>query len=148
MYENHIEMILSNNKITRESFIGAFALDEIPQINNYPVCLIINTNKREIDEIGHWIALYIDQNKYAYFFDSYGQAPSYFNLENYIKENSSKYIYNQSRLQGNKPYCGLYSIYFLLFILSNNNFFNLFDNDLESNDKKILELFKIKYLIK
>jgi hypothetical protein len=141
MYENQIEYILSRNIFTKSIFLGALAFDELIVIKTYPACLIINTEKRSSNKTGHWIAIYFSTNKEAFFFDSYGLSPSYFKLEIFIKNNSSSFVYNQLRIQGKKPYCGLYCVVFLIYKLSNLKFLDLFTNNLDLNDSIINKLF-------
>ena len=53
---------------------------------------------------------------------------------------SSSFDYNQLRIQGKKPYCGLYCVVFLIYKLF-IKFFDLFTNNLDLNDSIINKLF-------
>ena len=144
MYEDTIEEILEKDLKTKKCFLGAFAKDEIPtKINSFPCCFIINTeNRSEPGE--HWLAVYINNQKIAQFFYSYGLPPSYYQLEAPLKKISRKINYNQRQIQGTSTYCGLYCVLFLLFAVRNNlnSFYNQFSTDFIKND------FIISYLIK
>jgi hypothetical protein len=141
MYEDKIEEILKTDPKTREIFLGAFARDEIKQVK-YPSCMIINNEPRSKSG-GHWLALFYDKNGSAYFFDSYGNDPSYYRLRDFIQKSSTTWTYNKQRIQGSSEYCGLYSILFLLFKARNNerDFFKQFKkNNFDFNDKLIKSL--------
>lgn len=135
MLESTLENLLIENESTKNQFIEAFAFNEYPQIRNYPISFIINTQPRNMRG-EHWLAVFIDSYKNAYFFDSYGQAPSFYKLDQLILRGSSNYYYNQKRLQGNQPYCGLYCLFFLIAAAKNNIqlFLNKFNSNLYSND--------------
>ena len=115
MMENVVEMILNRDIISRNSFLGAFARNELPKIYNYPASLILNTEPRN-SEGEHWLAIYFDKNKNSYFFDSYGQHYNNYNLKSYLEENSKKISYNRKQIQGDSNFCGIYCILFILFI--------------------------------
>lgn len=102
--------------------------------------MIINTEPRT-KEGEHWLACYFDNNKKAYFFDSYGNNPSFYKLDEYLKKNSNKIFYNSQKIQGILPYCGFYCIFYLLFIVRGklNDFYKPFGNNLLFNDNLILK---------
>ena len=77
---NHI---LKSSRITKKDFYGVLARDQLPEYIPYPKHFIINTE--ESSEPGeHWLALYYDKNGICNFFDSYGNSPKFFGLEDYI----------------------------------------------------------------
>jgi len=115
MYENTIDEILTTDKISNNYYLGSFAFDELPEITKFPSCLIINTEPRT-QSGEHWLACYFDKKKIAFFFDSYGHKPSMYKLDSYLRKNSFKIYYNKRKIQGILPYCGFYSVLFLLFI--------------------------------
>ncbi len=138
MYEHTIEAILTKDMYTKKTFKDCLARDELPTKPEWPSCYVINTEPRHKPG-QHWIALNFDTNGHAYFFCSYGMPPAYYKLEQYIKTNSSKYTFNQKRIQGNSNYCGFYCIFFLLFINRNDlkTFFDKFKTNLFENDNYI-----------
>jgi hypothetical protein len=135
MYEITIDEILETDLETKKFYIGSFAYDEKPKIDTYPSCFILNTEPRTKSG-QHWLAFYFDENKNSYFFDSYGNDPSFYKVEDYLKTNSIKIFYNKKKIQGLLPYCGFYCIFFLLFIVRGklNDFYKPFSEILILND--------------
>ena len=148
MYENTLEYILENDSYTRKCNHGVYARDELPyKFNDYPVCIIINTqNRSEPGE--HWLAIFIDKNKHARFFDPYGFHPSFYKLGTYMKSLDKKFTWNQKKIQGLSEYCGFYCILFLLMAVRGElgNFYNQFTSNVVNNDLLISKLIK-KYSI-
>ena len=141
MFENVVESILEKDPITSRIFLGAFAHNEIPKAPAYPSCFIINTEPRHLGG-GHWLAVHYNKNGFCYFFDSYGQSPSYFELDTYLQNTSNGWTFNKKRIQGLSEYCGYYSVLFLLYKTRNQEsiFFKFFGIDPFKNDKKIKQL--------
>ena len=111
MFVNTIDEILQTDAKTKQIYLGSYAYDEIPRIDIFPSCMIINTQTRS--EPGeHWLACYFDKQRNAYFFDSYGQSPLYYKLDLFLRNNSKKIFYNKKKLQGLLPYYGFYCIFF------------------------------------
>ena len=142
-----IEKILKLNQQTKKIFIGVFARDELPKIDKYPCCFILNTAKR--NHAGkHWLAFYYDSNKICNFFDSFGNSPEFFNLQNYVDSKSIKLITNKKPIQSwRSENCGYYCILFLILRSSGHSmiqFSNLF-HDLEEKNDEMIEKFKIKF---
>lgn len=143
MFENTVEEILTKDPITKLSFLGAFAKDELPVKPKFPSCFISNTHPR--NKPGeHWLALHYDNKGYATFFDSYGKPPSYYKLENYISKSANGWSWNKRRLQGNSDLCGFYSVLFLLYKTRDKilNFFKEFYFNFSKNDYKNLKQIK------
>lgn len=131
----------SLNKIKHEGiFLGVFPRDKLPKITKFPACFIFNTDPHN-KKGEHWLALWVNKNKCAYFFDSSGNNPAIFSLENYL----SQFIcweYNKQKIQSESSNCGLYCVLFLLYKSHNklNEFFKEFNN---KNNNYI----KLKYLL-
>jgi hypothetical protein len=143
MFEKTIEEIIKKDQVLNKIFLGCLARDEIPsKIISYPSCFIMNTQKRS-NTGEHWLALFYDTNKIAYFFDSYGMPPSFYRLESYIKSTSSSHSkYNTRRLQGSSELCGLYCILFLYYISRNrlDDFYSKFSSkDYNKNDQYLID---------
>ena len=111
MYEQTIYEILSKDVYTKNIFKGVLARNELPTRPEYPSCYVLNTQPR--DKPGeHWLAMHFDADRSGYFFDSYGMAPSFYGMQQYMKVNSSKYTWNMRRIQGLSNFCGFYCIFF------------------------------------
>lgn len=143
MLENTIDEILRTDIRTKQIYLGSYAFDEVPKVDSFPSCLIINTHPRSKPG-EHWLACYFDIKHQAYFFDSYGQKPSYYKLDSYLNKNSNKIFYNSKKIQGILPYCGFYCIFFLLFIVRNklDSFYKPFTHNIILNDNFIYKNIK------
>lgn len=98
-------------------YYGVFPIDKLPAIEQYPSCLIVNNQTSE-EKGEHWIAIYFSKARHCEFFDSFGNSPSYYGLSSYLKKYSKRVKYNKGAIQSNvSPYCGLYSVFFLIFKL-------------------------------
>ena len=140
MYETTIKKIMNYDSKIKKEFLNVFARDELPSsIPKLPACFIFNTKNRS-NPGQHWLAVYIDKNNHAEFFDSYGYSPAKYRLKTYLKRIASSTSYNKQRIQGQSDFCGLYSILYLLFksYKQENKFFTKFNNNYNENDKKIL----------
>jgi hypothetical protein len=143
LFENQIEVVLKQDADTKNLFLGVFAFDELPKKPKFPSCFIINTQKRN-QEGEHWLAIFLNKFGFAYFFDSYGYPPSYFNLEKYMTDISKGWVHNEKKIQTFSNICGYYCILFLLYICKGKEsvFFKQFKNSSLENDKIILKIKK------
>jgi len=75
----------------------------------------------------HWVACFIDLIKHnTYYFDSYGMEPPT-QIQKFMKwlttqDNEMKLYYNGRRFQFKNSECGMYSMYFILRMLMNDDF--------------------------
>ena len=143
MLETALEEILLKDKMTRRIFGGVLAFDELPKSVNYPSCFIFNTKPRS-HEGEHWLAVFFDENKIGYFFDSYGQKPEKYGFDSFLKKNSKRFYFNEKRIQGFSEYCGYYSALYLLFKANSISFkfFKIFNKNFLLNDKKLFQTIK------
>ena len=107
--------IIKRDRHSRRFFIGVFSRDRLPLRINYPCCFILNTHKS--NQPGeHWLAVFVDDQQKAEFFDSYGNPPSHFKLDKYLKQVSKSYSFNHVQLQSfSTKLCGYYCALFLLY---------------------------------
>lgn len=132
---------MKNDKFTKTKYIGTFPVNKLPKIKSYPCCLILN-NKPDNHEGQHWLAIYFDKNKTAEFFDSFGNSPTYYNIHNYLINNSKQIKYNTIRLQSyTSYYCGLYCCFYL-FYKSRKKSLNYFLKKFTKSPKKNDKIFK------
>ena len=109
-----LDKFLSTCRLTRRCFHGVFPSDKKPIINSRPCSFIWNTAPS--NESGeHWVALWVDDRNYGYFFDSSGCDPQD-EFVQFFAENCSKWKkVLQSPIQGIlSNVCGYYCIYFLI----------------------------------
>ncbi len=143
MFESTINQILKKDHKTKNVYLNTFAFNEKPMNFEYPASFILNTEPRSKNG-QHWLAFYYDKKGFCYFFDSYGKPPSYYKLQTFINNTSVKWTYNKQRIQGMSPYCGLYCVLFLLFMVRKklNHYFSKFSNNWIQNDNFILNNLK------
>ena len=111
---------LKNDYYARHFFKGVLPRDQLPRYITYPSAYVINTHP-SYKPGEHWLAVFYDANKMAYFFDSFGLPPSYYGLEKYLKSTAKQVFYNHQQLQGITAItCGYYCIYFIM--LKSRNF--------------------------
>jgi hypothetical protein len=137
--------IITNDKKSSKDFIGVFPRDRLPRIHNFPCSFIINTHKSDMKG-EHWLAFYFDHDKKLDFFDSYGNSPSFFKLDQYINHNSSSTNYNTIQLQSfHSRLCGFYCVLFILYRsrgFTMNQFLDKFTDFTSINDFILLNLIK------
>ena len=132
------------------SFKGAFPCDQIPVFSDNEYSIIINVDNSNLRG-SHWTALTIRGNR-GYYFDSFGRL--YDNASfpiDYIESlsklcRSKKMVFQNKVLQSfHSNTCGEYCIYFIKKLEDRVNFsdiFHDFTENLNSNDIKIMNLFK------
>ena len=73
MNSRQLHWILSNDKVTRRTFKGVYAFDEIVHIKqqSFPSAYVFNLDLSYKPGV-HWVAVYIDRKGYTEYFDSFG----------------------------------------------------------------------------
>jgi hypothetical protein len=109
-----IDETLLKNSVTRYTYIGCFAADQIPNISHkFPFCMVLNVDPHTLKG-SHWISIYCESSNYIEYYDSLGIWPSPSpHIENYLS-NYSHIKYSKYPLQS--PYsrtCGRHVIFFL-----------------------------------
>ena len=99
MNEIIISKSLKKDNIISKINNGVYAFDEKPMLISYPSAFVINTKPREHPG-EHWLAIYYDKHGHAFFFDSYGEHPAKYKLEDYLTNTSTSWVYNKKRIQG------------------------------------------------
>ena len=142
-----IENILSKVIPTsRTRFLGVFALDQIPQIDNsfsFPLCFVSNTHP-STKPGEHWVALFYLSPDSLEFFDSYGLPPAVYGFS------LDPRVYNHRTLQSlNSNVCGQYCIFYLYHRSRGKSLSRILNSfstrDLAWNDKSVAR-FISKYL--
>lgn len=115
MNTSQIQYILSHDKHTKKYFLDVFPSDHLPRkIKKYPACFVVNVDSSS-EPGSHWVAFYLPTSKKLEFFDSYGNATTYF--DGPISKFASRFpqvTYNPLVLQSNvTAVCGQYCIYYL-----------------------------------
>ncbi len=126
-----------------DCFIGTYPRDLLPKekIKIRPCALIVNTD--ESSKPGeHWLAIYLNANGTAEYFDSFGFMPMHNDIIKFLLRNNIKsLIYNPNQIQSiTTKTCGAYCVLFVKFKCLNYDFcdlMNCFSNNKYKNDVKI-----------
>lgn len=132
-------------------FSGVYAADCLPHRIKLPCAFIINTSPRT-ELQGHWIALYINENGVAEYFDSFGFPPIQKDIQYFLRLHAKQVTYNEKQLQHlSSVKCGKFAIVFILvkmFGKSTTELFRKFSSNLMINDLIIERIFtNLNYFI-
>ena len=148
MDEVEIEKILS--KTLGKQFKGVFSFDEWRSLKRCsPAAYVFNTQPSSV-KFGHWIAIYIQNNGKAIFFDSFGRSPANLGFLNFLEKHAKTFYYNNVAVQN--PFtavCGQHVICFLLKVCfsGKNAWLKLFSSDLLKNDNIVYKMVKNKFKV-
>ena len=136
MFANEIEEIMRKFP----QFIGVYSRDNLPKKVDKPMGLIVNTDAQT--EVGtHWVAIFIDQDSFGQYFDSFGLPPFREEFTNFLDNNCNEHVANKITLQCiDCITCGHYSCAFLAARfngLSYADFISHFTKDSYLNDNLI-----------
>ena len=118
--------------------MGVFPADRIPMRWPKPYALIIiNTDNHDKPGV-HWVAIYLNQEGKAVYFDSYGIPVMIHHHHQRLRKNAKQFIWNTKRLQSfNSTVCGHYCVMFLYYMSHGytlENFCNIFSDNYKCND--------------
>ena len=127
-------------------FKGVYPKDLLPQkvYKERPIAFVINTDKS--DKPGeHWVALVIDKNNIAEYFDSFGFSPICCEIRSLLFKNKiSSITYNKYQIQSYLSLtCGVYCILYIEMRCNNSSFrqfINLFSDNHLMNDYLVTKL--------
>lgn len=126
-------------------FKGVFASDNLPKTFSLPAAFVVNLSHH--NTIGsHWIGLYIDSNRVAEYFDSFGFPPLQKDIKKFVKLHSKSFYYSKKQIQhiaSNK--CGKFVILFILAKMYKKDFGEIlerFSSNLGVNEIVIEDLMK------
>lgn len=109
MYADKILNKMKTRKIFH--FIGCYPVDRLPTVISLPCSLIINLDTSDLPG-SHWVAVYINKSRHAFYFDSYGSPPTV-QITKWLKQFKS-FSYNKKCFQSIfSKNCGFYCIYFI-----------------------------------
>lgn len=105
---------------------GVFARNELPTNNGFlPIVIIFNTDPSTAPG-SHWLGIVVKKlprrsTPTVYFIDSFGQPPSIYNVESYLRTFSSDIRYFTSQMQSTTTAtCGAFAIYCTYYLLYRN----------------------------
>ncbi len=113
MDSHQIETAMLREPLCRDTFVGVFASDAIPE-KQFPGAYIVNTDPS--DQPGqHWVAFYCTENGDFEAFDSFGSDPGLYSESIKAWMGETYTIRSQAVLQSDdSTLCGNYCLYFLL----------------------------------
>jgi len=131
------------SELSHHELGGVLCLDEAKEFLPNKA-YVINTDK--CDQPGlHWLGVYYPPKGEIEFFDSYGIKPDFYGFSN-------KFLHSNKRIQSlNSKTCGPHVISFLLHRLkigySFRNYLKLFNNNFDTNDRKVHRFIENNYNI-
>ena len=91
-------------------FDGVFSADNLPEKTRL---LLVNTDPSHRPG-RHWVCMYVDNDGYGEYFDSFGDPPTA-NFERYLNRHCSSWKCNRGQLQSViSRFCGHYCIYYCM----------------------------------
>jgi hypothetical protein len=113
--------------------------------------LIVCNTAPDYDPGEHWVAIYLDGDGMAEFFDSTGSHPSFYGFDRFMDANSVSWVYNAMRIQHpTSNACGHHVIVYGLSKMENINlseYINTFSsNDLALNDYTVVNFVRDLHL--
>ena len=140
-----LSLEIENKLKNLKNFHGVFSRDTLPIIKSYPASLIANVDTHDLKG-SHWIAIYINNDGFGEYFDSYGLPPLYFEFLDFLQKYTKKFIWNKIALQCTSCItCGHYSIVYIVLRsqdISYKNFISLFSANKFNNDIIIKNIFR------
>ena len=118
--------------------VGVFAADQIPLVWTRPTAFIFNIQRHNKPGL-HWVAIFVNKNGDAWYFDSFGVPPYIPDHINRIRRNVRKFRWNFRQLQsGTSDTCGYFCVMFLHYMsvgLGIGHLLENFSSDLRKNDQ-------------
>ena len=109
----NFELVELANLLKIPNFRGIFMYDTIPEKINERECGIINLNKSDKNDYGHWVLYYKDDKQKIYYCSYGSQIPE--NIKNYLGKNI---LTSNFQIQSfDSDICGLICI-LILYLLS------------------------------
>ena len=113
-----LAQVLTKDPVTKESFAGVYACNQLSsiEINEYPIPFVVNTDPMDLPGT-HWIAIYFNEQMKGEFFDSYGKHPIHYNkyFVDFMNKNGVQWEHNKTQLQSAfSSVCGQHCIYFCI----------------------------------
>ena len=140
MRTTHINKLLSKYY---PSYMGCVPCDHIPPATKLPYSVVVNLDPCT-EEGRHWTCIYIDENQFGFYFDSFGglqdrkDFPGIDHVIQAIEKNCKWWTYNPFQLQGiESTSCGHFCVVLLNLLLSGRSivdYWSLFSDDHAYND--------------
>ena len=113
MDTNQLNHLLKDYK---DCYVGAFPRDHLPKksISKRPFALIMNTDVSN-NPGEHWVALFVNKDNIAEYFDSFGRIPLFKEITEFMSLNKiNKIIHNKKQVQNAmSSTCGIFSVLYI-----------------------------------
>lgn len=132
MYESDIDHCMRQHVLTGALYGGCYSVDNFPvnQLSDGAVAYVVNTEPSHLNG-KHWVVIYYEGERVVYF-DSFGLPPVRSVL---VRLPTDRFmLWNSRRLQGSRPFCGYYAMFFVLTLSSSQHSMSIFSDFFESND--------------
>ena len=137
MNELTIKRILETDVRTRDAFRGVYSRNELPISAPKSSLYICNTDPN-YKPGEHWVAIYIDKDRRAEYFDSFGMLPLFNEFASFLNNNSKSWICNKRVVQDiYSSACGFHCIFYAVHRcvgFSVGSIANMYTNDVVFND--------------
>lgn len=150
MNNQQLEKLLTS--VTGDVFCGVWASDHLPLLTQHfplPAYFIVNTHPGHRPG-EHWLALTLEKDGTATFFDSYGFPPDFHyypsSILQFLKKRADKILYHDRQIQHPLSVaCGHHCVFYLSHRfrgLSFDQVLSLYSEDAIKNDRKATALVK------
>ncbi|XP_022106393.1 uncharacterized protein LOC110987709 [Acanthaster planci] len=111
-----LEHALLADKFTRPYFQGIYPANGLPKEPvPWPSAFVVTAKSIPSFFINHWIGIYITPDGEGEVFDSLGHPPRHPMLQDFLRRNTTRIVYNRVQIQGSQSsVCGQHVLYFLL----------------------------------
>ena len=149
--EELLRCVQSDN-VLRQNFKEVLPRDKLPKkvVKQFPVSYIVNTDTSR-EEGKHWVTVYLENDEWRDFFDSYGNPPSSLaeEFEKFLKRNVVSYSFKDRRLQGAySTVCGQFCLFYLYHrcrVYYTREIIRMFGKDADINDVLDNKIINEKY---
>ena len=114
MNSRQLSWTLSDDKFTKPSFRGVYAIDEIKSIKSlsYPSSFVINLDP-SYKPGSHWVAVYFDKNGVGEYFDSFAHYPLH-EVVHFLCSHAKGWQYNRMQVQElSTMTCGQFVVFYI-----------------------------------
>ena len=145
---NTIELTAVCQKMAHTAyFLGALPCNHLPrEIHQRPAMMVVNTEPSHMAG-AHWLAIYITTERQGYFFDSYGNPPSYSEfpetIQRFLDQHCIDVVHSTQQVQDpSSTACGHHCVFFLFNMqkgVSYQKFLKMYGDNLPRNDEKVYD---------
>ncbi|XP_038069823.1 uncharacterized protein LOC119739037 [Patiria miniata] len=116
MDSEQVQYALLHDKYSRRYFEGVYPVNGLPQERvPWPSAFVITARSVPSFGMNHWVAVYITPYGEGEVFDSLGKPPKHPMLQEFLRNNTIRTVYNRLRIQGDySEVCGHHVLFFLL----------------------------------